>query len=194
MGAKAFASKYLTPTARNRIARRYFGKTAEQYEARRQGKRKWQAEDAAVAELIQGISGAVIDCPVGTGRFLPLYERLGLDALGVDISPDMIAVARQKGYGSLQTGSAFDLSDKADVLVCVRFLGHLEPHELRQVLGVFRRCAPVIICGMRFGGKAVPGKRVPYSREFFEDAMQPYRVVRRIKLDDADYWMNRCEA
>ena len=33
MSAKRLALKYLEPAARNRIARRYFGPTAEQYEA-----------------------------------------------------------------------------------------------------------------------------------------------------------------
>jgi ubiquinone/menaquinone biosynthesis C-methylase UbiE len=200
MGAKRLAEKYLAPLARNRIARRYFGATAEQYEAMRQGKPKWIAEHAAVAELLEGVpaGSTVLDCPVGTGRFIPLYDERELFCYGVDISPDMLAVAK-RNHGappgkpiSLEVGSLFDLDRRADVAVCVRFLGHLDPDELREALAVLRRCAPVLIIGFRYGGKATPGKRVSYSREDFERALEPYRVERRIQLDNDDYWMHRC--
>jgi len=51
---------------------------------------------AMVRELRIRECGSVIDLCCGTGLFLSLAHRIGLKATGVDLSPDMLAVARAK--------------------------------------------------------------------------------------------------
>lgn len=171
---------------------------AAQYEAKFSRAQKWVRERAAVAELLHGLppGSTVLDCPVGTGRFLPLYEERGLFCFGIDVSPEMIRSIKLE-YGQpvrLEVGDLFELDYQVHVAVCVRFLGdHLDPGKLREALAALRRCAPTIICGLRYGGRKEPGKWA-HSRESFEEAVKPYRVERRIALDDRDYWMHLCRA
>lgn len=173
---------------------------AAAYEAKFAGTEKWANEHAAVAEFLEEVppGSVVLDCPVGTGRFIPLYDELGLLCFGVDISPDMLASAKRKCAGigrpiRLEAGSLFDLKHQADVAVCVRFLGDwLDPDRLHDALAALRRCAPRIICGFRHTAVAQPGKRWPYARADFEALMQPYYIERSIPLDATGYWMHLC--
>ena len=49
----------------------YTGTEASQYEAKRAHKDVWQAEQALIAEMVN--AGPVLDVPIGTGRYLPIY-------------------------------------------------------------------------------------------------------------------------
>ena len=53
-------------------------------------------EHQAVAGFLSQLDpgSCVLDIPVGTGRFIPLYNNLGLRATGVDASIDMLGEAR----------------------------------------------------------------------------------------------------
>lgn len=131
----------------DRLASRYAGKRANGYDDRRQGTRKWKREqDAISAFLAHAVElnpdPVVLDVPVGTGRFLDLYNRLGVSAVGVDASPDMLDQAREKhpsrGQGiSLRQGDIMDLAAldvRPDIVVCVRFLNWLEPDSFEQAI------------------------------------------------------------
>ena len=70
---------------------------------------------AAFAELVRaGGNGRVADVGCGPGRVTILLSRLGLDAFGIDLSPEMLALARRT-YPQLrfEEGSmlALDLPD-----------------------------------------------------------------------------------
>ena len=61
--------------------------------------------------------GKVLEVAVGTGLNLPFYDA-GLDVVGIDLSPDMLAIARRRALGAgrdvdLREGDAHDL-DFAD--------------------------------------------------------------------------------
>ncbi len=45
--------------------------------------------------VLDGGGGLVGDLGCGTGRITTHLEKLGLDAFGIDLSPRMVAVARQ---------------------------------------------------------------------------------------------------
>ena len=106
----------------------YYGDHAKNYEAARENEPAWRGEHAAVARLLR--NGPVIDCPVGTGRFVELYRSRGLDFLGVDVSDDMLRIARERG-GEHVRGSIFALPDrKFGTAVCIRLFQWLEPHEV----------------------------------------------------------------
>ncbi|MEM3038263.1 MAG: class I SAM-dependent methyltransferase [Thermoplasmata archaeon] len=63
----------------------------------------------AVAEAIRDLLGqgaSVIDIGCGTGRFLLPLTRMGLSAVGIDISRKMLARAGEKGLEQLIQGDA----------------------------------------------------------------------------------------
>lgn len=80
-------------------------------------------------ELGRGLS--VLDVPVGSGRFFPVYGDLDWGVSGLDVSDEMLEVARNRGDGVLAskpilvkgkaTGLPFSDSE-FDVVVCFRFL------------------------------------------------------------------------
>src|SRR5882724_4663295 len=73
-----------------------FGVVAEVYDEVRPADGHWQEVfELLVAEA--GLTqGRVLDVGCGTGRLVGALAELGIDAAGVDISPEMLAVARRK--------------------------------------------------------------------------------------------------
>lgn len=55
--------------------------------------------------LFEGLGGTILDAGVGTGRNIPFYPP-GADVVGIDLSPAMLARARQRAAG---LGRAVDL-------------------------------------------------------------------------------------
>ena len=141
----------------DRLAGRYVGDRAQQYDGRRTAERKWQVEQAIVERLLQGLpqGASLLDIPVGTGRFLPLYERLGLAATGMDVSPDMLAQARARG-----TTVPLRLSDirrieaadaEYDCALCIRFLNWIDTDAFRAAVNELSRVSRAhVILGVRF--------------------------------------------
>jgi SAM-dependent methyltransferase len=108
--------------------------TVEHYEYRRFGRGGGayvaQRESEAIVRLIRrsGLtSGRALDCPCGTGRFIPLLQASGLEVLAADVSGPMLDYARRhKALGYLQ-GSADHLPlEEASVQVWLmsRFCFH----------------------------------------------------------------------
>lgn len=164
-----------------RTTRKYRGKTASGYDAKRRIQRRWELENEHVAALMRGATGSVLDAPCGTGRFLPLWRELGLIAEGVDVSAEMLTQAAAKmGARSgtsetilnmeaeisvglkllLRIGSLDDYSlnqgRKFDSVVCVRFLDLIDEDAMRRV--VTRLCAVArkrIVITIRLGDEYV---------------------------------------
>src|SRR3990167_6389150 len=80
-------------------AEKYHGPVAENYDAKREETPKWQAEQRIVEDMLSDLpSGSwVLDCPVGTGRFLQFYAGKGFIVRAMDLSSDMLDKARKKG-------------------------------------------------------------------------------------------------
>lgn len=124
-------------------AKKYHGRKAETYDAIREKQGRWRLENEAVERMLAGVTGHVLDCPVGTGRFLPLYKRLKVrQVMGVDASESMLALAADKAAAAPR-GVLFRLGDAArlpdpdewfDVAVCVRFLDLIEEEAMRGVV------------------------------------------------------------
>jgi SAM-dependent methyltransferase len=98
----------------------------------------------AFAELVQaGGGGPVVDVGCGPGRITTYLDKLGLDVSGVDLSPEMVAVARRLYPGlSFAAGTMTDL-DFADGalagLVAWYSVIHTPPERLPLVFAEFAR-------------------------------------------------------
>src|SRR5262245_7903144 len=89
--------------------------------------------ERAIARALEGVptGGLVLDAPCGTGILSEFLRRRGFRVLGADISPAMLAVARQRGaaLGHVRT----DLERPpcrphgVDAVVSSRFMMHLPP-------------------------------------------------------------------
>lgn len=158
----------------------YYGQVAESYEPSRSVKPKWKAEHAAVERFV--MEGPVLDVPFGTGRFVPIYRAKELAFTGIDISADMLAIARQKfPDANPKMGSIFDLAcddGSFATVVCVRFLEWLPLDHARPVLDRLRRIADTLIVTMTHG---VEGQPEAYTYDFgkFLRALDGLRIEDR---------------
>jgi ubiquinone/menaquinone biosynthesis C-methylase UbiE len=107
-----------------KVGRRYRGKGAAEYEAKRAHKQKWILENQGVEYLFPDNIKAVLDVPVGTGRFKYLYEKKSIEKIvGVDTSPDMLKEAKKKGITNLYLNDIrkMPFKNKAfDLAICIR--------------------------------------------------------------------------
>lgn len=110
---------------------------------------------AILADLVRsGGGGPVVDVGCGTGRITAHLDQLGLDARGVDLSPAMIAQARQEHPGlRFDVGSMTELElpeGSVAGLLAWWSLIHVPDAAVPDVLARFRRA-------LRPGGVLVVG-------------------------------------
>jgi len=138
----------------------YTGARAQAYEAKRISQSDWIAENDIVQEFLKDKSGVLLDCPVGTGRFFPLYTRF--QAVGLDISPDMLKEAEKKGkWGELLTGDVKNLpfGDKYfDVAVCIRLLNWFSREDMIAAVKELNRVSKCLIVGITLDSEEKPFK------------------------------------
>ena len=131
-------------------ADKYHGHAAKNYDASRQTDGTWKAEHALIEKLLT--DGPVLDVPFGTGRYVPIYREKGLDYLGIDISRDMLAQAKQKyPDANCRVGSVFDLPTGFQTAVCTRLLNWLYPDQLNVAMDQLGRAAETLIFTARTG-------------------------------------------
>lgn len=134
--------------------RKYRGKMASGYVAKRSRQERWHRENELVQGMLRQICtrrSVVLDCPVGAGRFLPTYAPIGCRVVGVDSSDEMLALAakelRRLQSGDrvrLTVGDAVDLDhadESVDVAVCVRFLDLVPQSTMRAAVAELCRAA-----------------------------------------------------
>lgn len=155
-----------------KTTRKYHGRKAETYEAIRTKQERWHLENEVVSRMMAGVStGPVLDVPVGTGRFLELYEKLAVSVIGIDASDTMLKIAEKKIRASaklrrrasaieLKVGDAakLDLRNReAQASVCVRFLDLIDEHAMREVVcELCRVTRRRIVLTIRLGPRYVP--------------------------------------
>lgn len=144
---------------------------------------------ATFGELV-GRGGRVADVGCGTGRITGHLADLGLDVLGVDLSPGMLAVARAALPGlSFVEGSmaALDLSDAGlDGVLAWYSLIHVLPADVPDVLVELARV-------LRPGGQLLLAFQVGDERRHLEQAyghavsLDAYRLLpERVEQQLAD--------
>ncbi|NYS24448.1 class I SAM-dependent methyltransferase [Rhodobacteraceae bacterium 2376] len=120
----------------------YYGDMAALYDAERAGSKRWQREQAAVEAYLERLPRelCVLDVPVGTGRYLPLYKDRGHQATGFDASHEMLGETRKRAEElglavTLDHGDATQLpyaDGQFDLVVSTRFLRHVLPFGLAK--------------------------------------------------------------
>ena len=127
--------------------------TAEQYDQKRfnniSGRIFQWAERKVLQRIVRELppGSLVLDAPCGTGRLLPLYLGEGYRTLGVDISGEMIQVARRRTakWNGKTNFSRMDfiqiplVDGSVDTVFSIRFLPHFPPEERVQMLKEFCR-------------------------------------------------------
>jgi GAF domain-containing protein len=116
----------------------YEGDAAEHYDESRKNRTVFNWEEHIVGELLkEAPTGTrVLDVPVGTGRFIPTYVRLGLEVVGLDFSRDMLDEAAQ----TLRVACGYRRDPAAP--------SHSVPHRLRDpgpALQMLQNGMPVVI-------------------------------------------------
>ena len=119
-------------------------------------------EDVAFyVELAEDAHGPVVELAVGTGRVaIPIAERTGRRVIGIDISREMLAVARRSAadaeveldlrYGDMRE---LTLDEPTDLVICpARAMLHLRDHAER--VNVMRRVREGLVPGGRFAWNA----------------------------------------
>lgn len=145
---------------------KYRGQKAATYELVRRKQARWHWEEEHVSRMLRALRpSSVLDCPVGTGRFLPLYGALAAHVLGLDASEEMLALARAKkrrhaGRHQLEIGDAASTGcddGRYDVVVCVRFLDLIDEEAMRAVMRELCRVARrAVVLTIRLGDAYVP--------------------------------------
>ena len=151
----------------------YYGDTAALYEAERARTGRWQREHQAVETFLERLPRelTVLDVPLGTGRFIELYQARGHRVSGLDASQEMVAIATGRaGDGNIEavTGDATRLpwpDGSFDLVVSTRFLRHILPFaQAKQALGEMARVCrghAIIEIGSTTGRSRWPSENKP---------------------------------
>lgn len=140
-------------------ADRYRGEVPRGYDVHRMRSPEWAKEQEAIGEFVT--EGPVLDVPIGTGRFVPIYQVKGFDCIGVDISPDMITEATLKHPGlDARLGTIFDLpfeDGSFPTAVCSRLLNWFYPKDMARAVSELRRVARTVVLSIRTGAEGEHG-------------------------------------
>lgn len=177
-------------------AKRYHGDTVTHYERRRSGSAKWAGEDRIVREFLSDLpqETKVLDIPCGTGRFFSYYAEFGLDALGMDISPDMLTVSQDRGV-EVRKGSIFQtgLDDGVfDVALSIRFMNLIEAGDMVHALKELQRVARhAVVFTLRVRQPNPSGHyHSAHSLDCVESALLPgWSILRNDAVHEEDYRM-----
>ena len=122
---------------------------SKEYGAGSYAARIWEMQRPVVEKIITDFRGGgknparLLDFACGTGRVIATLEPLVDAAEGIDISPNMVALARAKcRRASLHVGDILSqpelLQGKFDVITAFRFLLNVEPAVRRCILKKLR--------------------------------------------------------
>lgn len=184
----------------------HFDRSSAYYAARRGQEFGFQTQLRIADRMLEGCAGRVVDLGCGSGAAVPWLRARGFDVVGVDFSPEMLAVARRElggdGRVTFCRGDAESLpfaTESVDHLVCLGLLEYLGRHDraVREVARVLRPGGVAVFSipngispyhlarGMAFGlwrmGKTLLGR--PPSRPPTRNMAVPRRF-RRV-LDEA---------
>lgn len=178
------------------LALHYRGDAAKTYDAVRSRHDKWISEQRIVETLLTRLppGSSIIDIPIGTGRFVDEYHRLRLMPTGMDISPDMIAIAAGKAERAglnipLHTGDIrrIQAADGAfDTALCICFLNWVDINGAREALRELVRVARKnLIVSIRYYvpfEKLRPATPEGFLQAALQGALRVHKVFSRSSL------------
>jgi len=139
---------------------KYTGNIASGYDEKRSQSPRWQNEVRVFGGWMRELRPAsILDCPFGTGRWIPQYDEIEARVTGLDISGDMLEEARKKierpdAY-ELVEGSIFDLDCSgmdAELIACIRLLNWMPFEQAMQAVERLSVCPAkqmIIGCSVR---------------------------------------------
>lgn len=84
-----------------------------------------------VCRALEGkMNGTVVDVGCGFGRTLRFLKAAGIEAIGVDINPEIVAHNRRDGLACLSPEEFFGQHRLADVVIMSHVVEHFSPQEL----------------------------------------------------------------
>lgn len=158
---------------------RYTGENATNYDAKRSKSRRWRNEISTMERFLDQIRPKVVlDCPFGTGRWIPQYNTINAEVIGIDLSDGMLKEARAKLdlAGSavaeryiLVEGNIFDLASEnlpkePDLVVCVRFVNWIPFEKVKDVIA---RQTALAAKEMIIGASLVPDSASRLHKAFY---------------------------
>ena len=118
-------------------ADKYHGPVAEGYDAKRVNDPKWVIEQKIITDMLSDLpaGSTILDCPVGTGRFLEFYVSKGFQFIGADLSGDMLVQSALKLVPQAQVEGWVAQSNKSNTILPLRIKdkGVLVNGDVRQV-------------------------------------------------------------
>lgn len=113
-------------------------------------------EQPVVRDILSGLPlGVALDAACGTGRHAEYLASLGHDVVGIDESPEMLAVARKKvPEGDFREADLYGVplpDDSVDLVVCALALSHIEDlaRALREFVRVLQPNGHLVISDSR---------------------------------------------
>ncbi len=135
--------------------------------------------------LLAPTAGPVLDIGCGQGQLVRLMLDDGYDAMGIDVSPEQVALAQAAGLDRIHHGDYRDVLDaRAGQLAAVTATDVLEHLTKAEVLDTFDRVANALIPGGVFVAR-VPnavspfGGRIRYG-DFTHESSHTARSVRQV--------------
>ena len=114
---------------------------------------------------------SILDCPCGTGRFLPSVARYASSVWAIDQSEPMVRLASHASGFAVGDAGALPLASRSvDVVVCCRLLHHFPAPEARvrilaEAARVARRAVIVSFADAdTWKGRRTKSRRRPISR------------------------------
>lgn len=184
------------PTQQPSGAGKYHGAIAAGYDAKRKDDPKRILAKRIVEDMLADLpSGSwLLDCPCGTGRFLPFCQDKGLIYIGMDASIDMLKQAAAKVTNPqkvrLEQASIFELprDDKsidASLMIDLTrwIMGDYGPDGIKQALSELQRVTRQrIILTAR-----VRNHKFAVTYELIESALDGWKIYRDEAGIDLDY-------
>jgi 2-polyprenyl-3-methyl-5-hydroxy-6-metoxy-1,4-benzoquinol methylase len=143
------------------------------------GKQMFRAKKQVIGKALQGLDvQTVLEAGCGLGHTLQVYQQLGLQASGIDISPSAVAVCCKKGLQAevkalSDVGQQYDLVSSDGMLE--HFL-HFEPHAV-EIMQASRRY--VLLIQPNHG--SFVGKTLAYLAELLRGDENVFEYNYRIK-------------
>lgn len=183
------------------VKTRFHGGRVSGYEERRAKRPFWAKENAAVSDMLYGLpkGSSVLDIPVGTGRYAPLYHTYGLNAVGMDVSADMLDYSKTKiaeigssmqvRFGNALAIEAGDRSFNA--VVCTRLVNWFLPEEMKRAIFEISRVAKDrVILSIELGARLSEKGNKPHEPAVYAAAVKAAKMVEKKRVEILPgYWM-----